>query len=94
MRQQELLFKKHLRMFKDLFCSLNLILIEWNCPQTRFLFAFEVTKSRPMKFLNAIIFSLAIIIASYLLSNAYISRANPDGTIAPLDWEVPILYLI
>ncbi len=35
-----------------------------------------------MKFLNAIIFSLAIIIASYLLGNAYLNRANPDGTIS------------
>lgn len=35
-----------------------------------------------MKVLNAIIFSLAIIIASYLLGDAYLRRANPDGTIA------------
>lgn len=40
-----------------------------------------------MKFLNAIIFSLAIIIASYLLGNAYLSRANPDGTIATTGLE-------
>ena len=35
-----------------------------------------------MKFLSAIIFSLAIIVVSYLLGDAYLSSANPDGTIA------------
>ncbi|HEA30524.1 MAG TPA: SIMPL domain-containing protein [Leeuwenhoekiella sp.] len=35
-----------------------------------------------MKFLNSIIFSIAIILAAYLLGDAYLGRANPDGTIA------------
>ena len=35
-----------------------------------------------MKFIGALIFSIAIIIAAYFLGNAYVSRANPDGVIA------------
>ena len=35
-----------------------------------------------MKYLTAIIFSIAIIIAAYFLGNSYVSRANPDGVIS------------
>ncbi|WP_031427659.1 SIMPL domain-containing protein [Flavimarina sp. Hel_I_48] len=35
-----------------------------------------------MKVLNALIYSIAIILATYLLGDAYLNRANPDGTIA------------
>ncbi|WP_417885620.1 SIMPL domain-containing protein [Zunongwangia sp.] len=35
-----------------------------------------------MKYLSAIIFSIAIVIASWFLGDAYVSRANPDGTIS------------
>lgn len=35
-----------------------------------------------MKFINAVIYALAITLAAYLLGDAYLSRANPDGTIA------------
>lgn len=35
-----------------------------------------------MRYLTAIIFSLAIVLAAYFLGDAYVSRANPDGVIA------------
>ena len=35
-----------------------------------------------MKYLSAIIFSIAIIIAAWFLGNSYVDRANPDGTIS------------
>lgn len=35
-----------------------------------------------MKYLTALIFALAIIIAAVLLGNAYVNRANPDGSIS------------
>lgn len=35
-----------------------------------------------MKFIGAIIFSIAIVVAAYFLGHAYVSRANPDGVIA------------
>ncbi|WGK64940.1 SIMPL domain-containing protein [Croceiramulus getboli] len=35
-----------------------------------------------MKYLTAIIFGLAIVLAAIFLGNAYVQRANPDGTIA------------
>ena len=35
-----------------------------------------------MKYLTAIIFSIAIIISAYFLGNSYVSRANPDGVIS------------
>ena len=35
-----------------------------------------------MKYLSAIIFSIAIIIAAWILGNSYVDRANPDGTIS------------
>lgn len=35
-----------------------------------------------MKYLSAILFSIAIVLAAYFLGNAYVSRANPDGVIA------------
>lgn len=35
-----------------------------------------------MKYLSAIIFSIAIVIAAWFLGNSYVDRANPDGTIS------------
>lgn len=35
-----------------------------------------------MKYISAIIFSIAIVLAAYFLGNAYVSRANPDGVIS------------
>lgn len=35
-----------------------------------------------MKFIGALIFSIAIVIAAYFLGHAYVSRANPDGVIS------------
>ncbi|APU69306.1 MAG: SIMPL domain-containing protein [Bacteroidota bacterium] len=35
-----------------------------------------------MKFIGALIFSVAIVIAAYFLGHAYVSRANPDGVIS------------
>ncbi|WBL23434.1 SIMPL domain-containing protein [Zunongwangia sp. HRR-M8] len=35
-----------------------------------------------MKYLSAIIFSIAIVIAAWFLGDAYVSRANPDGSIS------------
>ncbi|MFD1095417.1 SIMPL domain-containing protein [Salegentibacter chungangensis] len=35
-----------------------------------------------MKFISAIIFSLAIIFAAYFLGTSYVNRANPDGVIS------------
>lgn len=35
-----------------------------------------------MKYITAILFSLAIVLAAVFLGNAYVERANPDGTIA------------
>ncbi|MUP46247.1 SIMPL domain-containing protein [Gramella sp. BOM4] len=35
-----------------------------------------------MKYLSAIIFSVAIVMAAYFLGNSYVSRANPEGTIS------------
>ncbi|MDT0650773.1 SIMPL domain-containing protein [Autumnicola edwardsiae] len=35
-----------------------------------------------MKYLSAIIFSVAIVVAAVFLGNAYVSRANPDGVIS------------
>lgn len=35
-----------------------------------------------MKYLTAIIFSIAIILAAYFLGNSYVKRANPEGTIS------------
>ncbi|CAN5340694.1 SIMPL domain-containing protein [soil metagenome] len=35
-----------------------------------------------MKYINAIIFSLAIVLAAFFLSNAYVKRANPPGVIS------------
>ena len=35
-----------------------------------------------MKYIGAIIFAFAIIIGAYLLGDAYVSRANPDGVIS------------
>ncbi len=35
-----------------------------------------------MKYISAIIFSVAIVIAAYLLGESYVSRANPDGVIS------------
>ncbi|SKB70066.1 hypothetical protein SAMN05660776_2567 [Salegentibacter holothuriorum] len=35
-----------------------------------------------MKYLSAIIFSFAIVIAAWFLGEAYVSRANPDGVIS------------
>lgn len=35
-----------------------------------------------MKYLVAIIFSIAIVLASFLLGNAYIKRAQPIGVIS------------
>ncbi|MCL6217902.1 SIMPL domain-containing protein [Zunongwangia pacifica] len=35
-----------------------------------------------MKYLSAIIFSIAIVIAAWFLGNSYVNRANPDGTIS------------
>ncbi|MDT0688421.1 SIMPL domain-containing protein [Salegentibacter sp. F188] len=35
-----------------------------------------------MKYLSAIIFSIAIVVAAIFLGNAYVSRANPDGVIS------------
>ncbi|CAL67194.1 SIMPL domain-containing protein [Christiangramia forsetii] len=35
-----------------------------------------------MKYISAIVFSLAIVIAEYFLGNSYVSRANPDGVIS------------
>lgn len=35
-----------------------------------------------MKYISAIIFSVAIVIAAYLLGHSYLSRANPDGVIS------------
>ncbi|MDN3594785.1 SIMPL domain-containing protein [Zunongwangia endophytica] len=35
-----------------------------------------------MKYISAIIFSIAIVIAAWFLGDAYVSRANPDGTIS------------
>jgi len=35
-----------------------------------------------MKYISAIIFSIAIVIAAYFLGNSYVSRANPDGVIS------------
>ncbi|GHA39419.1 SIMPL domain-containing protein [Salinimicrobium marinum] len=35
-----------------------------------------------MKYLGAIIFSIAIVLAAWFLGNAYVSRANPDGVIS------------
>ncbi|AVR47453.1 SIMPL domain-containing protein [Christiangramia fulva] len=35
-----------------------------------------------MKFIGAIIFSVAIVLAAYFLGHAYVARANPDGVIA------------
>ena len=34
-----------------------------------------------MKYITAVIFSIAIVVAAIVLGNAYIDRANPDGTI-------------
>ena len=35
-----------------------------------------------MKYLSAIIFSIAIVTAAWFLGNSYVDRANPDGTIS------------
>ncbi len=35
-----------------------------------------------MKYLSAIIFAIAIMVAAYFLGDAYVSRANPDGVIS------------
>lgn len=35
-----------------------------------------------MKYIGAIIFSIAIVLAAWFLGNAYVSRANPDGVIS------------
>jgi len=35
-----------------------------------------------MKYISAVIFSIAIVIAAYFLGNSYVSRANPDGVIS------------
>lgn len=35
-----------------------------------------------MKYISAIIFSIAIVIAAWFLGNSYVNRANPDGTIS------------
>ncbi|MDT0686178.1 SIMPL domain-containing protein [Autumnicola psychrophila] len=35
-----------------------------------------------MKYISAIIFSVAIVVAAVFLGNAYVSRANPDGVIS------------
>ena len=35
-----------------------------------------------MKYISAIIFSVAIVVAAYLLGESYVSRANPDGVIS------------
>lgn len=35
-----------------------------------------------MKYLSAVIFSIAIVIAAWFLGNSYVSRANPDGVIS------------
>ena len=35
-----------------------------------------------MKYLSAIIFSIAIVIAAWFLGDSYVDRANPDGTIS------------
>ena len=35
-----------------------------------------------MKYISAIIFSIAIVIAAWFLGEAYVSRANPDGVIS------------
>jgi hypothetical protein len=35
-----------------------------------------------MKYIGAIIFSVAIVLAAWFLGNAYVSRANPDGVIS------------
>ncbi|MDT0643533.1 SIMPL domain-containing protein [Zunongwangia sp. F363] len=35
-----------------------------------------------MKYISAIIFSIAIVVAAVFLGNSYVSRANPDGTIS------------
>ena len=35
-----------------------------------------------MKYLSAIIFSVAIVLAAYFLGSSYVSRANPDGVIS------------
>ena len=35
-----------------------------------------------MKYISAIIFSIAIVLAAWLVGDAYVSRANPDGVIS------------
>ena len=35
-----------------------------------------------MKYISAIIFSIAIVLAAWFLGDAYVSRANPDGVIS------------
>ena len=35
-----------------------------------------------MKYISAIIFAIAIVIAAWFLGESYVSRANPDGVIS------------